>query len=208
MLVMDEALQASLEALARAGKIAVDRNLTLATGGNFSCRTGNGIAITLSGTWLDRLDTTSFGYVPLKGDPDPDQPPVSVEWQMHQAAYQARPDAACVLHLHPQLCVMIDALGDQIRFVTLDHVYYALQYGRVPYLASGSSELAAAAAAQITANDTVILAHHGTLTVAENADLALQRLMNLEQAALMTYRLMQVGRSDGDFPDPGAALSI
>jgi L-fuculose-phosphate aldolase len=58
---------------------------------------------------------------------------------------------------------------------------------------SGTIELALAVAAQLDGAQVVLLRHHGCLLVAETADLAYQRAMNLEAAAMATYRALLLG---------------
>ena len=63
-------------------------------------------------------------------------------------------------------------------------------------LAELTPELAKAVAAQLEGAEVVLLKHHGCLLVAGTPDLAYQRAMNLESAAMATYRAVQLGDND------------
>ena len=97
------------------------------------------------------------------------------------------------MHLHPQHVLLVDMLGAPIRFTTLDHQFYLGSAGRVPFLPSGSQEVADAAAEAARDHEAVVLAHHGCSAFGESMSMALRRALNLEEAATMTYRLLVAG---------------
>ena len=115
---------------------------------------------------------------------------------MHLAAHRARPDAAFVVHAHPPKANVLAATGTPIRLITLDHAYYVRRLAQVPYLPSGTAELAAAVADRLSTVDVVVLAHHGCLVVAGDADLAFERVANLEAAATATFEALLLGDTD------------
>ena len=91
---------------------------------------------------------------------------------------------------------MLAATRTPIRLITLDHAYYVRRLAQVPYLPSGSPELAAAVADRLAMVDVVVLAHHGCLVVAADADLAFERVANLEAAAAATVDALLLGDDD------------
>jgi L-fuculose-phosphate aldolase len=192
-----------LEQLAEAGSIAVSRGLVQASGGNLSGRLPDAeeLYVTATGAWLDRLGPDDFSVLDVRtgavlgGAPTP-----SVEWKLHQRTYLVRSDAGAVVHLHPQLAVLVDALGQEIRLLTLDHTYYLRSVGRCPFFPAGSAEIADAAAAAARDHDAVVLAHHGCSTIGDGVGMALRRALNLEEAAAATYRLLLLGNTDLAFP--------
>lgn len=200
MLVSEPGPDECLVSLIAVGREAVDHGLVLAAGGNLSLRTETGFLITPTGAWLDRLTAESFVAVPLADPPVRKESGASSEWRMHQAVYASRPDCRCILHLHPQMSVLLDALGEEIRIVTLDHAFYARRRARVPYLPSGSRELSNAVGDAARYADVVVLAHHGCVALARSPDEAFQLLLNVEEAAVLTYRLLLLGRADVAFP--------
>ncbi len=136
----------------------------------------------------------------LDGDQVSGEARPSVEWRLHQRTYAVRADVSAVVHLHPQHVLLVEMLGAPIRFTTLDHQFYLGSAGRVPFLPSGSREIADAAAEAARDHDAVVLAHHGCSALGDTVSMALRRALNLEEAAMMTYRLLVAGDTTSDFP--------
>jgi len=189
--------------LSRVGRTAVECGLVLASGGNLSARLpgADSFVVTGAGTWLDDLCPTDFSTVAcddgriLGGTPRP-----SSEWKLHWRTYQRRPDVNAIVHLHPQHAVLLDALNEEIRLVTLDHAYYLRSIGHVPYHPNGSDELADLSAEQAEKHNAMILAHHGCSALGEDVSMAFRRAANLEEAATATYRLLALGNQTLRFP--------
>ena len=192
-----------IDELIDAGRHVVARGLVQASGGNLSVRLPgtDRFLVTGSGTWLDRLEPGDLAELTMDGEHVGGADRPSVEWRLHQRTYAVRPDVTAVVHLHPQHVLLVDMLGAPIRFTTLDHQYYLGSAGRVPFLPSGSHEIADAAAEAARDHDAVVLAHHGCSTFGETMSMALRRALNLEEAATMTYRLLVAGDSTTTFPE-------
>lgn len=193
---------ALIDELLGAGRHVVARGLVQASGGNLSVRLPgtDRFLVTASGTWLDRLEPTDLAELTLDGEHVGGAPRPSVEWRLHQRTYAVRPDVAAIVHLHPQHVLLVDMLGAAIRFTTLDHEYYLGSAGRVPFLPSGSTQVADAAADAARDHDAVVLSHHGCSTLGDTMSMALRRALNLEEAATMTYRLLLAGDMTTQFP--------
>jgi L-fuculose-phosphate aldolase len=192
-----------LAQLIDAGRYAVERGLVNASGGNLSARLpgDDGFVVTGTGTWLDRLDPDDFSTVSNAGEHLAGPRP-SVEWRLHHRTYEVRPDVRAIVHLHPQHAVLVDAIGERIRCLTLDHAYYLGGVGRVPFLPSGTDELARAAADAVAGGgNALVLAHHGCSALGDSVPMALRRAANIEEAATMTYRLLLLGDRETDFPE-------
>ena len=188
--------------LVDAGRHVVDRGLVQASGGNLSARLPgtDRFLVTASGTWLDRLTPDDVVELSLDGAQVSGEARPSVEWRLHQRTYAVRDDVSAVVHLHPQHVLLVDMLGAPLRFTTLDHQFYLGSAGRVPFLPSGSREIADAAAEAARDHDAVVLAHHGCSALGGTVSMALRRALNLEEAAMMTYRLLLAGDTTSDFP--------
>lgn len=183
------------------GRTAVDRGLVLASGGNLSARVGaDRFVVTGAGTWLDRLVPEQFTVMSLDGERLGGAERPSSEWKLHQRSYQARPDVNAVVHVHPQHAVLLDALGYQVRLITLDHAYYVKSVGRTDFYPNGSDELADTAAEQALRHDCIIMGHHGCSALGESTEMAFRRAMNLEEAAMATMRALQLGDTTTTFP--------
>jgi L-fuculose-phosphate aldolase len=70
----------------------------------------------------------------------------------------------------------------------------------VPYFPNGSDELADAAAEQSRQHDCVVLSHHGCSALGEDIGMAYRRALNLEEAAIATYRALLLGDTTTAFP--------
>jgi L-fuculose-phosphate aldolase len=188
-----------VEELADAGRTLVRAGLVLASGGNLSARRPGGAvaAVTARGTWLDRLGPADFTVVRLDdgavvgGAPDP-----STELPLHLECYRARPDASAVVHVHPQTSVLLAALGRPIRTITTDHAAYVGTVRVAPFRHPGTRELATEAAALLDDCDCVVLSHHGCSVVGDSVEMALRRVLNLEEAAKLTYAALLIGDTD------------
>jgi len=196
-----------LESLRALGRDLVRAGLVLGSGGNLSARPAGSplAAVTARGSWLDRLDPADFALVRiadgavLGGAPAP-----STELALHLECYRARPEVTAVVHVHPQTSVLLAALGHPIRAITTDHAAYVGPVRVAPYRHPGSRELAAEAAALLADGecDCVVLAHHGCSVVADSVEMAHRRVLNLEEAAKLTYAALLLGDSSTVCP-PG-----
>ena len=211
--------------LALVGYSLVSGGLVVGSGGNLSARSpgADEIWVTAAGTWLDRLDRPDFLRVrigtgevlpaePLDYDPDPDPDAAAAvptsELALHLATYRVRPDVNAVLHLHPQVAVLLDAIDEPIRLITTDHAFYLRRVARTPFHQPGSQELAQVAA-QAAADGTncVLLARHGCSVMADTVELAHKRALYLEEAARLTFRAVAAGVA-GRLPDlPGMVIA-
>jgi L-fuculose-phosphate aldolase len=199
---MEEPMSDLVRELIDVGSAAVQKGLALASGGNLSGRLPGSehFVVTGSGTWLDRLTPDDFTLMTLDGDVRGGAPSPSSEWKLHGRTYQVREDVNAVIHLHPQHCVLLDALGHQIRLITLDHAFYVRSVGRTPYYPNGSDELADSAAEQARSHDCVIMGHHGCSALGPSVSMAFRRALNLEEAATQTYRALVLGDTTTAFP--------
>ena len=69
-----------------------------------------------------------------------------------------------------------------------------------PTSPNGSDELADASAEASRECDVIILANHGCSTLGDTVEMAWRRALNLEEAALNTFRCLQLGDTETTFP--------
>lgn len=194
-------LSAVTAELSDTGRGVVDRGLALASGGNLSARLSEDtFVVTGSGTWLDRLTAEDFTVMNLAGEIIDGCPSPSSEWKLHQRSYQERPDVNAVVHVHPQHAVLLNALGHDVRLITLDHAYYVRSVGATPYYPNGSDELADSAADQAREHNCIIMGHHGCSALGDTISMAYRRALNLEEAATATYRALLLGDTTTTMP--------
>lgn len=194
-------LEELIAELSDIGRGVVDRGLALASGGNLSARIDyETFVVTGAGTWLDRLTPDDFAVMTVAGELISGAARPSSEWKLHQRSYQARSDVNAVVHVHPQHAVLLDALGHSVRLITLDHAYYVKSIGTTPYYPNGSDELADSAAVQAKEHNCIIMGNHGCSALGESPSMAYRRALNLEEAAIATFRALQLGDSTTTMP--------
>ena len=194
-------LQTIMSELIEVGKNVVERGLAVGSGGNLSFRApGTGIFfITGTGTQLDQLTPSSFAQVNLNGEHLDGIKPSS-EFRVHLESYKTRPDVDVCIHLHPQASVLTAALDLTIRFLTIDHVYYVRKVTRIPWIRSGTQEIADATAAAVKDSNVLILENHGCVVLAPTVQLGYARVLNLEEASELTLRCHQLGLNPTEVP--------
>jgi ribulose-5-phosphate 4-epimerase/fuculose-1-phosphate aldolase len=213
----------------------VRAGLVVASGGNLSARDpgADQFWITRAGSWLDRLEKRDFVRVRIDdggivasarsdgralsvsaGSHSLRQIRPSTEMALHLETYRVRPDVNAVIHLHPQLAVLLDSFGERIRLLTTDHRVYLGAIARTPFHPPGSAELATVAARAVAdGTNCVLLAHHGCSVLGPDLDFAYRRAVNLEEAARLTYRGLVltgglVGRSIEECPLPAVEADL
>lgn len=199
---MADPLASLIDELIEVGRDAARRGLVLASAGNLSARLPGGasFAVTAAGTWFDRLGPGDFSVLALDGTVLGGHPTPSTEWKLHARTYEVRPDVTCVIHLHPQAAVILDACGHEVRLITLDHAYYLRRVVRVPFAHNGSDELADTAAEAARDCDAIIMGNHGCSTLGETIAMAYRRALQLEDAAESTFRCLSIGDTSATFP--------
>ena len=199
------------------GRDAVAAGLVVASGGNLSARLpgADTFWVTAAGTWLDRLTPADFVEVRLADGVAAGgaSTGASTEVALHLATYRVRPDVNAVVHLHPQLAILLDSLGEPIRLITTDHAFYLRRIARTPFHPPNTAGLAAVAAEAVAdGTNCVLLAHHGCSVLGPDLTMAHRRAVNLEEAARLTYRALVLtgGLPDRaivecpwELPDPG-----
>lgn len=190
-----------MDDLIEVGRKVVELGLAVGSGGNLSFRAPGTetFFITGTGTQLDKLTPLSFAQVNLQGEHLDGVKPSS-EFRVHLESYKSRSDVEVCIHLHPQASVLTAALDLPIRFLTIDHVYYVRKVKRIPWIQSGSQEIADATAAEVKDSNVVILENHGCVVLAPNVQLGFARVLNLEEAAELTLRCHQLGIDPTEVP--------
>lgn len=113
---------------------------------------------------------------------------------MHLECYRQRPDVQGVVHAHPPTAVALTAAGVPLTQVLIPEMVISLGIvPTLPYAAPASDENRSLIAAAIREHDALLLALHGSLTVARTVWDAYLRLESLEHAARIVYRVAQLG---------------
>ena len=113
---------------------------------------------------------------------------------MHQAVYQARPEAGAVVHGHPTYATVLAIQGLEIPPL---HYMIAAAGGApircAPYFTYGTAELSQAAVAALDGRKACLLAHHGLLAFERDLARAMWLAGEVETLAQQLWMCLQLG---------------
>jgi len=116
------------------------------------------------------------------------------ELVMHLECYKQRPDVNGVVHAHPPTAVALTIAGyDFQRCVIPEAVIILGLIPTTPYATPASPEDRDVISSLIREHDAIMLAHHGSLTVARTVWDAYMHLETLEHTAKTLYMAEQMG---------------
>jgi L-fuculose-phosphate aldolase len=165
-----------------------ERGYLVATSGNVSVRTDDGILITPTATRKDRITIDSIVRCDRNGSPLASEPRPSSEIEMHKAVYEIRPDICAAIHAHPAHCVACSLMGISLAEILIpESVIYTGPAPTVPYAMPGSKEQADAVRPFLTDHNAMLLERHGILVLGRDLAETLSRLEQLEYVAHITY---------------------
>jgi len=133
----------------------------------------------------ERVDTPTIANADLR--------PTS-EMYMHLECYRQRADVNGVVHAHPQSAVALTLVGYDFEQCIIPEMILILGLiPTAPYSTPSSTENRDAITELIKQNDAIMLAHHGSLTVADSVWNAYLKLESLEHGATILHRAEQLG---------------
>lgn len=187
------------EAVAAAARRLAAERMVLGTSGNVSVRAGNAIAVSPTGAKLAELEADRVAVVDREGEQlDGALAPTS-ELGLHLGIHAERGDGA-VVHAHSPFATALSCVLDELPVVHYEMLRFGGPVRVAPYATFGSEELAAAVHAALDGRTAAIMANHGVVTVAEDADAAVELALLLEWSCEVYWRAAQVGepRALGD----------
>jgi L-fuculose-phosphate aldolase len=162
--------------------------LNVASTGNVSARTPDGMIITPSGANAETVTAEGLVAMTLEGAAEAGANPSSAnpssEWHMHAAIYLNQPHAGAIVHTHSDACTALAALNEKLPAFH----YMIASFGGddvrcAPYVTFGTAELAELAVAAIAGRSACLLANHGMIVHAANPQAALRQALLLEALA-------------------------
>jgi L-fuculose-phosphate aldolase len=171
-----------------------ERGLIVGSSGNVSERSGRGMIITPSGGSPDGVGESGMAETTLDGTRLNNATPSS-EWEMHAAIFRAYPAAACIVHTHADACTALACLGHALP----PFHYMVVQFGGAdvrcaPYVTFGTPELAAHAVTALKGRTACLLANHGMILYARDAEQALSRTLLLESLCRQYLLALAAGK--------------
>lgn len=164
-------------------------NLTTSLGGNISFKiSDNRILITPSSIDKAELKEDEIVELDMDGNIVEGGNKPSMEFMMHLAVYQKRPDIKAIIHAHPHYSTLFSSADISINLnFTAEACKNIKSIGMADYKMMGTKELAEEVANKAKENNVVLMQNHGVLTVGNDLLEAFYRMEVLEQAAKMTY---------------------
>ena len=184
---MDEKEFGLRQEIVRVMRICTQKRLIESNDGNISCRLDdNRLIITPSGCYKADLQPDDLIIMDMDGAVQQCKPgarPTS-ETLLHLEAYNQRADINAVLHAHPLYATALTIAGIPFPIDLIPEVLLTL--GDVPtavYATPGTVDMALAIRPLIKTYNTILLSHHGSLSVGKTLIEALIDLERLEHAA-------------------------
>lgn len=193
--------QALREQLCLIGRLMHQNGYIDGSSGNISVRLGpDRILATPSGLSKAYMTPGQMIILGLDGQRlGPDTPenkdlqPTS-ETTMHLECYRQRDDVQGVVHAHPRTAVAMTIAGYDFRRCIIPEAVVVLGLiPTTPYATPASPEDRDVISKFIQQHDAIMLAHHGSLTVASSVWEAYLRLESLEHCAQILYMAEQLG---------------
>ncbi len=183
--------------VARVTRRVAELGLIRSSDGNLSARLGDDcFLLTPSGTYKattrpdDLLLIDRQGKV-LQGPPGAKP---TIEWRMHLEAYRQRPDISAVVHAHPPYATALTIAGLDFPLDIIPEVAVTLgEVPTAPYATPGTEALAESILGFINRSDTILLSHHGSLSVGRTPEQALIALERVEHAAHTFFLARSLG---------------
>jgi L-fuculose-phosphate aldolase len=187
-------LEAIRAAIAEAGRELERAGLVQGTSGNLSARdsASGTIAITPSAVPYRGIQPGDVLLVGPAGVEEGPHPPSS-ELAMHLAVYSARPDVGAVVHTHSPWATTWAVLGREIPAVHYVIAPVANRIRVAPYATYGTRALAEGTVRALGADNGVLLAGHGVLTVGADLGAAVEHAVQVEFLAEVYWKALQVG---------------
>lgn len=183
-----------LHELCRAADEFYDRGDAFGGSGNLSCRSGDRIWITPTGSALRGLRPDDLAAITIDGQVVSENRP-SKEHPFHRAIYRARTDVQAVVHLHAPYSVAVSCLSDldataPIPPLTPYFVMRVAPLGLVDYHRPGSDALADAVGRTAVDFDCMLLRNHGHICTGASFADAAARAIELEETCRL-YMLLR-----------------
>ena len=171
-----------------------EKNMTPATSGNISIRTGENILITGSGTCLADLNEEEIVLIDKDCNVVDGQIKPSSEKNLHSAIYSIRPDINAIVHCHaPYVSAFAVCHIPLSKPIISENVFY---FGEIPlaeYAMPSSEKLVENTAKFFTNNDAVLMANHGIIVGGKDIADAYYKMETAETYAKIYLNSMLLG---------------
>lgn len=169
------------------------KNLTTCYGGNISIRDIDSYLISETGVDKSIIEDTNVARMSYN-DVNLNHVPQSSEYQIHRMIYQIRPDINSIVHAHPPYVTAFALANENLDSRISSEMFKNLgTIVMAEYAKPGSTELAEIVANSARISDSIIMANHGVIVLAENIHQAYYMMELIEQLAHMTFLIKTIG---------------
>lgn len=185
------------KAICEIGALSYQRNFIVGADGNISARLADGtILITPAGAMKGFLQPAQIAHIDMRGEVVDGGPGASTERGIHIVAYEERPEMKAVVHAHPPHAVAMTIAGIDLQTPFIPEVVATIGgIPTVPFGTPGTDELGESIRATLRCSDTVLMTHHGSVTLGANLLDAYKKLDMIEHTARILYLAHSVGRA-------------
>ncbi len=155
-----------IEEIISYSRMSFDRMLVPGTSGNVSMRFEDKVYVTATNTCLGDLTPEDIVVCDLEGNFIRGTARPSKETGLHLLVYQKRPEAACVVHLHPTHVVALSLLNETVPALTATFEAKLGEVPMIPFAPTASSELFSSVEAVLDRHPDIsvfTIARHGTV---------------------------------------------
>lgn len=177
------------------GRLMMQKNLSPGQSGNMSCRYGDKILITASGSANGYLQQDDIVLMDYDGKPvDGEIKKPSSEKLMHIEIYKKRQDINTILHVHSPYLSSFAAAGIALdKPVMAENTFY---FGKIPlseYALPSTFELANNVVKYFDDYNAVLMANHGFVIGSDNINDAYLKLELAESYAQIVFNTYALG---------------
>ena len=181
------------DAVAAAARRLAAEGLVLGTAGNVSARAGDQVAITPTGAQLAELEPEQVTVIDtdgavVAGDLEP-----TSELDLHLGVYR-RYDAGAVVHTHAPMATALSCVIDELPCVHYGLLALGGDVKVAPYRTFGTPELAEAVLDALEGRTAALMANHGALAYAADAEAAVEASLLLEWACGVYWHAAAIGK--------------
>jgi len=183
------------QALCEIGKLCYARNYIVGADGNLSARLADGtILITPAGAMKGFLEPTHLAHIDTDGKTVDGGPGASTERGIHIVAYEERPEMKAVVHAHPPHAVAMTIAGIDLQAPIIPEIVVTIGgIPTAPFATPGTDELGDSIREILRCSDTVLMTHHGSVTLGTNLLDAYKKLDMIEHTARILWLAHAVG---------------
>jgi len=184
-------------AICEIGRLCYQRFFIVGADGNISARMSDGtILITPAGAMKGFLSPVQIAHIDMKGEVVDGGPGASTERGIHIVAYEQRPEMKAVVHAHPPHAVAMTIAGIDLQTPFIPEIVVTIGgIPTAPFGTPGTHELGDSIRDLLSCSDTVMMTHHGSVTLGANLLDAYKKLDMVEHTAKILYLAHSVGHA-------------